>query len=259
MVDGLGDSGESGGELTRRRLLAATGGLGSVVLAGCLGGDSSGATPTDEGGAGAAAGSDGSGMGDDDQSSGSMDSPDGTADAEMDGDSDDSMDGDSDDSMDGDSDDSMDGGETEATADLPSWYDHELTDVTTGETFTVADLDGPVVIQSFAVWCPKCQSQSENLSAFRERTDDVTVVSLNTDPNEDAGKVRSHAENNGFDWRFAVSPADLTQTLVEEFGAVVTNAPSTPVIVACPDGSASLIDQRSVKSAETVAEHADQC
>ena len=34
-----------------------------------------------------------------------------------------------------------------------AWLDIELTDVVTGETFTLRDLEGePVLIQSFAVW-----------------------------------------------------------------------------------------------------------
>ena len=69
-------------------------------------------------------------------------------------------------------------------------------------------------------------------------TDSSTVVGLNTDPNKDAANVRAHAENNGFDWRFAVAPSGMTDSLVEAFGATVTNAPSTPVIVACADGVA---------------------
>jgi hypothetical protein len=41
-------------------------------------------------------------------------------------------------------------------ADSPSalpWFDIDLTDVQTGESFTVAEQgDGPVLIQAFAVW-----------------------------------------------------------------------------------------------------------
>ena len=89
-------------------------------------------------------------------------------------------------------------------------------------------------------------------------TDSSTVVGLNIDHNEDPGKVRQHAEDNGFDRRFAVAPSGMTDSLVEAFGATVTNAPSTPVIVACSDGDAEFFSG-SVNSAGTVRSAADGC
>jgi hypothetical protein len=136
-----------------------------------------------------------------------------------------------------------------------SWRTTELTDVLTDEPFSIDGLAGPVAVQSFAVWCPKCQRQSEALS----NTDgSVTVVSLNTDPNEDAEKVRQHAERNGFDWRFAVAPAEMTESLVATFGPTVTNAPSTPVIVACDEGVAEFFSGTE-QSAEEIQSAAADC
>jgi thiol-disulfide isomerase/thioredoxin len=136
-----------------------------------------------------------------------------------------------------------------------AWRTAELRTVRGDESFTIAGLKSPVVIQSFAVWCPKCQRQSEQLA---EVTDSVTVVGLNTDPNEDAGKVRAHAEENGFDWRFAVSPSAMTDSLVEAFGTTITNAPSTPVIVACGDGDAEFFSE-SVNGAAEIRSAANGC
>lgn len=136
-----------------------------------------------------------------------------------------------------------------------AWRTTELTTVRNDETFTVAGFDQPVVIQSFAVWCPKCEQQSEALSGV---DDSVTVVGLNTDPNEDAAKVRQHAEDNGFDWRFAVAPAEMTESLIDQFGATVTNAPSTPVIVACQDGDATFMSG-SINPAEEILDAATEC
>ena len=143
-------------------------------------------------------------------------------------------------------------GSTDAAAD---WRTTELTDVLTDESFRVDDLAGPVAIQSFAVWCPKCERQSAALSRVDES---VTAVSLNTDPNEDAEKVRQHAAENGFDWRFAVAPAPMTQSLVDAFGPAVTNAPSTPVIVAC-DGGVAEFFSGSEQSAAEIEAAADEC
>lgn len=133
-----------------------------------------------------------------------------------------------------------------------SWRQTELTDVRSDQTFSIDGLEGPVAIQSFAVWCPKCERQSEQLSKVDES---VTVVSLNTDPNEEAAKVREHAESNEFDWRFAVAPTEMTESLIDEFGTTVTNAPSTPIIVACDDEVAEFFSgsQQSAKQIESAA------
>lgn len=200
---------------SRRRLLAATGAAGAGLLAGCLGGGAGGG-----GGGQGGETTDGSGE-------------------EMTGESD----------GDGEMTDETDGGGG------MGWRSIELTTVRDDEVFTVEELDGTVVLQSFAVWCPKCQRQSE---ALAEVTDSLTVVGLNTDPNEDAAKVREHAEENGFGWRFAVSPTEMTGALIDEFGTTVTNAPSTPLIVACEGGGAKF-DAGGVAPAEDVLALADDC
>jgi hypothetical protein len=139
--------------------------------------------------------------------------------------------------------------------DLAAWRTAELTDVRSDETFTIWGLDGPVAIQSFAVWCPKCERQSNR---FAELGGSVARVSLNTDPNEDAGKVKEHAADNGFDWRFAVAPTGLTDALIDAFGTSVTVAPSTPVIVACEGGGATFRDG-SILSASEIESIASDC
>ena len=140
-------------------------------------------------------------------------------------------------------------------ADNADWRSVELETVRDGETFTVDGFDRPVVLEAFAVWCPKCTRQQEEL---RGLDDSVVAVSLNTDPNEDAEKVRAHAEDHGFDWRYAVTPPEMTQSLVDAFGTTVTNAPSTPLIVACGDGTGEF-DAGGVRSADEVRSMTDGC
>lgn len=135
------------------------------------------------------------------------------------------------------------------------WQSVELNAVRDDETFTVGGLPSPTIIQSFAVWCPKCERLSNQLT---DLSDEYTVVGLNTDPNEDAAKVREHAEANGFGWRFAVAPTDLTDALVSEFGSTVVNAPSTPVIVVCGDGSATFLSGGDSTRA-TITSTAEEC
>lgn len=147
--------------------------------------------------------------------------------------------------------DSTDDGSDETAA----WRTTELATVRGESQFSIDALEPPVVVQSFAVWCPKCEQQSREIV---DLADSLTVVGLNTDPNEDASKVRQHAEDNGFDWRFAVAPTEMTDSLVDQFGPSVTNAPSTPVIVACGDGTAEF-NSGSIESAAEVRSTADGC
>lgn len=114
------------------------------------------------------------------------------------------------------------------------WTTIELSTVRGEETFTIDELDGPAVIQTFTVWSSACEQQSENLSGLADST---TVISLNMDASEDAATVREYANTNGFDWRFAVTPTEMKNGLISEFGPSVTEASSTPIIVACEDGS----------------------
>ena len=91
-------------------------------------------------------------------------------------------------------------------------------------------------------------------------TEDTYVhVSLDTDPNEDEARVRSHLDAYGFDWRFAVADSQMTALLRDAFGLGVLSAPSAPVILVCPDQSAYFL-QSGVKSASTLeAEALSQC
>ena len=118
------------------------------------------------------------------------------------------------------------------------WQAVELDAVRDEEAFTIGGLPSPTIVHSFAVWCPKCERLSNQLTAV---DGEYTILGLNTDPNEDAAKVREYAEANDFGWRFAVAPTGLTDALVTEFGSTVVNAPSTPVVVVCDDGSATFL------------------
>lgn len=224
------DQEDDGREITRRRVLAASGAITGGWLAGCVG---SGENPAGGGG-----GADGN----NEEMAGGGENED--SDADADGSVQEESDG-----GDGMEEDSM------TTGDESGWQSRELTDVLTDESFSISELAGPVVIQTFAVWCPKCERQSEELTGLDES---ITRVGLNIDPNEDAAKVKQHADRNGFDWRFAIASTDMTESLVDEFGPSVTNAPSTPIIVACDDGSTTFFSG-SHQSAEDLHAAAAEC
>jgi cytochrome oxidase Cu insertion factor (SCO1/SenC/PrrC family) len=121
------------------------------------------------------------------------------------------------------------------------WKEIELTDIRTGDSFTIENFSGEtVLLESFAVWCPTCTKQQRKIMEFHEEVgDSVVSISIDTDSNEDSARVLEHIQDNGFDWRYAISPATMTQALIDEFGPGIVNAPSVPMILICPDGSYS--------------------
>ncbi|WP_396611258.1 TlpA family protein disulfide reductase [Haloferax sp. S1W] len=141
-----------------------------------------------------------------------------------------------------------------------AWRTTELTDVRTGETFTIEGLlDRPVLLETFAVWCSNCLRQQKELISFHEAVgDDVVTVALDIDPNEDAQKVREHAERHGFDWRYAVSPGPVTKSLTAEFGSSMANAPTVPMLRVCPDGTATRL-KNGHKTTEFLRKKVSEC
>lgn len=131
------------------------------------------------------------------------------------------------------------------------WKNFQLTDVATGKTFKISDFKGkPVLMESFAVWCPTCLQQQKQIKELRSTEGEAIIhISLDTDPNEDEDIVMDHLTTNGFDWYFAVSPPDMTRSLIDEFGLRFVNAPDAPVVLICGDQSSRFLG-RGVKSAD---------
>jgi len=140
--------------------------------------------------------------------------------------------------------------------DMPAeWKDIELKDVSTGEIFKINDFPGKtILIESFAVWCPTCRKQQDEMKKLHDLVgDDVVSISLDTDPNEDESKVLSHVNRYGYDWRYAVAPVELTKALIDKFGINIVNAPGAPVVMICSDGMSRLLP-RGVKDADELNE-----
>ncbi|WP_181690924.1 TlpA family protein disulfide reductase [Natronomonas sp. LN261] len=148
--------------------------------------------------------------------------------------------------------DGSDGGD--GTNGSSAWRTAELTDVTTGERFTVSGLDGPVLVHPFAVWCSTCGSQNRRIDTLqREYGHERAVVQLNIGDGENGDDVLGYAEENGYaeHSRFAVAPNSVANALVEEFGPTAVSPPQSPVILLCPDGTAHEIEK--VSDAEAIA------
>lgn len=136
-----------------------------------------------------------------------------------------------------------------------NWINFELKDVATGETFKISDFsDKPVLLESFAVWCPTCTRQQKETKKLHEEIGDSAVsISIDTDPNEDEDRIRKHMEDNGFNWYYAVSPVEFTRSLIDQFGINIVNAPSAPMILICNGESARQLDS-GVKSTDELKE-----
>lgn len=133
------------------------------------------------------------------------------------------------------------------------WINMELKDVATGETFKISDFsDKPVLLESFAVWCPTCTQQQRMIKSLHEEVgDSIISISLDTDPNEDEARVKKHIDDNGFDWSYVVAPVDFTKSLIDQFGIGIVNAPQAPMVLVC-DGQKARQLGSGVKSVETL-------
>lgn len=133
------------------------------------------------------------------------------------------------------------GGGVQETRSVGDWQEVKLEDVSTGKTFTVAELEKPVLVETFAVWCPTCTRQQKEIKKYH-RQYDANSVSLDVDPNEDASKVRSHIQRHGFGWRYAVAPPQMTKLLIDRYGNSIVHPPSSPMILVCENGTRRLPD-----------------
>ncbi len=149
---------------------------------------------------------------------------------------------------------------TTAIEPVVSWRQTQLKDVRTGQNFKVSDFAGKkVLLESFAVWCPKCKQQQDEFVKFKQEMPDVILVSLDTDPNEDEARVKDHIEKYSYNWYFAISPAETTKVLIDDFGLEIVSAPATPVILVCEDQAARFLKSGIKDVAELKQELAKGC
>ncbi len=137
------------------------------------------------------------------------------------------------------------------------WFSAELTDVNTGEVFQVADFHGKVVlVETMAVWCPTCFRQQKEVQALHELLgvrDDLVSLGLDIDPNETAGTLKAYTNKNGFDWLYAVAPADVAREIGQLYGDQFLNPPSAPMLIVDRQGQVHPLPF-GVKSAQALQE-----
>lgn len=129
---------------------------------------------------------------------------------------------------------------TPAAVAFAPWQTATLTDVRTGETFTLADFAGQVVaVEPMAAWCVNClrQQQQAVKALAAVASEDVIYISLGIDPTELPEDLAAYAKERGFDWRFVLADRELLRQLAEAFGDQVLSPPSTPRILIGRDGT----------------------
>jgi len=131
----------------------------------------------------------------------------------------------------------------------------ELTDAQTGETFTMNDYAGKVVLlETMAIWCPNCVVQANEIRNLHEalgNPEDLISVSLDVDINEGGDSLKEYAYGYGFDWHFAVAPLEVAHELGNLYTAQYLNPPLSPMLIIDRDGNVHHLEY-GFKDAETL-------
>ena len=122
-----------------------------------------------------------------------------------------------------------------AMMETPAWYTASLTDAATGKTFSIHELKGKVIlVETLAQWCSNCKKQQGEVKKLREMLgmkNDFVTIGLDIDPNENAADLKSYVMSNGFDWLYAVAPAEVSREIAKLYGDQFLNPPSTPLLI----------------------------
>lgn len=139
---------------------------------------------------------------------------------------------------------------------LPLWQTLAVTNAATGESFTLGDFEGKTVfVEPMATWCSNCRMQQHEVQqAKMQLGDDVVFVGLSLETTLPSADLASYAQDNGFDWTYAVMSKELLAGLADEFGRSITSAPSTPHFIIRPDGSYSMLSTGIHSAGEIVAQ-----
>jgi hypothetical protein len=133
----------------------------------------------------------------------------------------------------------------EPAKDTPAWFDIPMVDVRTGQSFTINDHQGKVVlVETLAMWCSSCLRQQKEVKVLHERLsgeESFLSIGLDIDINEEAQDLKTYTENNQFDWVYAIAPVEVAREISELYGAQFLNPPSTPILVIDMNGEVHLM------------------
>jgi thiol-disulfide isomerase/thioredoxin len=124
----------------------------------------------------------------------------------------------------------------------PDWFKFAMTDVRTGETFTIGDFAGKVVlIETIAEWCPNClfqQGETRKMSKQLGNPEDLILISLDVDSHEDEASLKKYTDDFAFEWRFAVASLEVERALGNLYNAEYLNPPLEPMLLIDRQGNA---------------------
>jgi hypothetical protein len=151
----------------------------------------------------------------------------------------------------------MAAGGKEAMMEAPAWFSTTLTDVRSGQDFSIADYkDKVLLVETMAIWCSTCLAQQKQVVALHgllgER-DDFLSIGLDIDPNENAEDLKTYTVRNGFDWVYAISPARVSSEIGSLYGDQFLTPPSAPMFIIDRHGEVHPLPF-GVKSAEDLQE-----
>jgi hypothetical protein len=136
---------------------------------------------------------------------------------------------------------------------FPVWYFTPLTDVNTGEVFTIEENLGKVIlVETLATWCSNCYKQQTEVARFHDllgERDDFISLGIDIDPNEDLLLLEGYIRKNGFDWFYIVANEEMINEISLLYGPQFLNPPSTPMLIIDRNGNAHPLNF-GIKSAE---------
>ena len=141
--------------------------------------------------------------------------------------------------------------------DFPDWYSTQLTNINTGEVFTISENIGKVyLVKTIAVWCSNCLRQQQEVKRFHDllgERDDFESIGINIDPNEDTVLLAGYTQKNGFGWIYVVASNEMIDEISALYGSQFLNPPSTPMLIIDRQGNPHPLGF-GIKSAEELLE-----
>jgi hypothetical protein len=80
----------------------------------------------------------------------------------------------------------------------------------------------------------------------------TVLIAIDIDENEDAELIKQTWKERGLTEPVAISPAELTASLVEEFGPEIVTPPQAPVVLISADQTSARLLPSGFKSADEI-------
>ncbi len=118
---------------------------------------------------------------------------------------------------------------------IPAWFEMPMTDVRTGEEFTISDLSGKVIlIETMAMWCPTCLKQElevQKVNDLLAERDDFVSIAMDIDSKENAEALKEYVDAYELDWIFVVASAEIIRDIGNRYTAQLLNPPLVPMLI----------------------------